>query len=123
MNPQHHLYNIDEYFDINTDLITYKKQILPLESNKKKYYITLKIYYNYFKSLINYNSGKLYKQYSNSFDWDELTIDAKNKIITNVVPLTQLVSISRPRICRRVIIKNQIRLISMANAKFQPLKL
>ena len=52
MNPQHHLYNIDEYFDINTDLITYKKQILPLESNKKKYYITLKIYYNYLKIIL-----------------------------------------------------------------------
>ena len=81
MSSMHHLYNVSDYFENNYNLIEEFNQIKINESNKKKYYITLKIYYNYFKSLINYNSDKLYKQYSKSFDWDELTLDAKNKII------------------------------------------
>jgi hypothetical protein len=77
LNINQNIYNIDEFFEEHTEYID---KYCIFKDEKKKYYITFKTYYNYFKRLIHCN-GKIFKQYSNSYDWDSLTQEAKTEII------------------------------------------
>ena len=47
-------------------------------------HLTLKTYYNYFKSLLNYQDGEEFKAYSNSSDWNELTDYSKECIFNKL---------------------------------------
>ena len=80
LDDNHDIHSIDKYFE-NSKLHEF---YYISENENKKYYVTLKTIYNFFKALVNYNDGKIFKQYSNSYDWNELTKKAQNKIISKL---------------------------------------